>query len=187
MLQFKEFLSVLPLIAILGFVLFYALSSNKLFHHIIEKIEYCFHLVIAFISILISCFVFLAIFYIFINNKFSQAMLSDGILHQIFVLLFAMTLLLLIEIGVDFLIINHFLKNKQLNNSDMKILSVFLKITITVVFTFIFGVKDSAYSVAQANGIQAETLFVYDMCLMFLTSSIAGFDFVLDTKLESKQ
>ena len=122
MLQFKEFLAVLPLIAILGCILFYTFSSYKLFYYVIDKLKYCTYLFFSFVLILISCLVFLAIYYMFLN-EFSKSLLSNSILQQIFVLLLAMIILLLIEVGFDYFIINLFLGHKLIARKDMEIIN----------------------------------------------------------------
>lgn len=179
MLQFKEFLAVLPLMAIVGFVLFYAFSSPITFSKTLAKIKPYFQLSIIFVLMLFSCFIFLGIYIVFIN-AFSPSLSNHGIIHQIAILLLAMVILLLIEVKMDIFFINYLIEKKLLTNSESKMLSIFLKMIITVAFMFILGIKDSAYSLAQAYDINTETLFVYDMYIMFFTSSVVGFDYVLD-------
>lgn len=178
-------LSLILLIIFVTSIILYALLPSDIFLIIQTKANIFIRFILVLAWLLISRVVSILI-YLLLLSSITNKIDINKLLLQIVLVLFIVLLILAIETFFDYRFMKRFISISSYHELDLKViksLSIFLKLVITIAIMFILGVKDSAYAIAQANGTQLEMLFIYDVHIMFFASSIAGFDYILDTIL----
>lgn len=145
-----------------------------------------FRLFIVFVWLILSRSIFLLI-YLFLLSPVLRV-LPESLFLQIVDILCPAIVLLLIEAIPDYFFVKRLFCStpNDIRKSFTKFVSVCSKLIVTVAIMFVLGVKDSAYNIAQENGRSLELLFAYDIYIMFLASSIAGFDYILEITESNK-
>ena len=159
-------------------VLYYVLSSSAL-ARFEARMNFFFQIFELFAWLIISRIAFLFC-YVVAFHKMLSFISTMNVFPQIVCILFPIIIVLLIVCFTDYRFLKHLFTNSPQSLKALNFVSIFTKLTITVLIMFVLGVKDTAYSLLQANGLTLDMLFVYDMCIMFFASSIAGFDYVID-------
>ena len=115
--------------------------------------------------------------YMSLSNAFETT-----IMRQLVLVIIPFASILIIDTLIDFQFCKkHFAAFPiEARKSIIKKFSFLTKIVVTIFLTFVLGIKSTAYDIAKTYSVDIFTIFVIDLLITYLATTLACFDIVLE-------
>lgn len=136
-----------------------------------------------FLSRLISFSIYICIVTL-IANTFDDTLSMS---HQVTLIALPFLVILFLDVAIDYYFCKKYLCNysNEISERITNLISFSAKILATIFVTFILGIKDTAYALVETFNVSILNVFVKDLFLTYIATTLTCFDCTLEFALKN--